>query len=149
MHHTQIERTMTLSLEGSADDVFPLFGPLREREWDPEWDPSFIAPDDGQSCATGTVFSTADPDRVWVMTVYDPARRSVRYVMVQASVVTFEIAVDVSPAGPGASTADVMYRRTALSPEGETALEEFSRSWPSWAQQWEQAINALLARRRI
>lgn len=147
MPHRQIERTMTLSLAGPADEAFPLFGPLREREWEPEWNPVFIAPDDGQSCAPGTVFVVpGPPEGVWVMTAYDAARRQVRYVMVQPRLVTSEIAVDVTPSGPQSSTALVAYRRTALSEAGEAALDEFIGVWPSWAGQWQSAINAVLSK---
>lgn len=147
MPHRQIERTMTLTLAGPADEAFVLFGPLREREWEPEWNPVFIAPDDGQSCAPGTVFVVlGPPEGVWVMTAYDAARRQVRYVMVQPRLVTSEIAVDVTPSGPQSSTALVAYRRTALSEAGEAALDEFIRVWPSWAGQWQSAINAVLSK---
>lgn len=145
MSQRQIERTMTLALAGPADAAFPLFGPLREREWDPAWNPVFIAPDDGQSCAAGTVFVVGGAsESVWVMTVYDPVRRQVRYVMLQPGIVTSEIAVDVAPAGAQSSRATVTYRRTALSEAGEAALDEFLRVWPSWAGQWEAAINAVI-----
>jgi hypothetical protein len=147
MPHRQIERTMTLSLAGPADEAFPLFGPLRECEWEPEWNPVFIAPDEGQSCAAGTVFVVpGPPEGVWVMTAYDVARRQVRYVMVQPRLVTSEIAVDVTPSGPQSSTAVVAYRRTALTEAGEAALDEFIRVWPSWAGQWQGAINAVLSK---
>ncbi len=147
MRHRQIERMMRLALAGPADHAFPLFGPLREREWDPEWNPVFIAPDDGESCAAGTVFVVAGPpDKVWVMTVYDTARRRVRYVMVQPGLVASEIGVDVAPSGPRSSTAVVTYRRTALSDAGEAALDEFIREWPSWAGHWQSAVNAILSR---
>jgi hypothetical protein len=145
MPHRQVERTMRLALAGPADEAFPLFGPMREREWDPDWRPVVIAPDDGESCAAGTVFVVGgNPDSVWVMTRYDPVSRQVRYVMLQPGVVTSEIAVDVTVQGPRASAATVSYRRTALSAAGETALDEFLRVWPSWAAQWEGAINAVL-----
>ncbi len=148
MRHRQIERKMTLSLEGSADEAFPLFGALREREWAPEWEPRFVAPDDGASCVPGTVFVVAGPpDKVWVMTVYDTARRQVRYVMVQPEIVTSEVGVDVTPSGPRSCTAVVAYRRTALSDAGEAALDEFVREWPSWAGEWQSAVNAALSKR--
>jgi hypothetical protein len=147
--HRQIERTMTLALEAPADMAFPLFGPLREREWDPAWNPVFVAPDDGRACAPGTVFTTAHPhESIWVMTTYDPARHRVRYVMLQPGLVTSEISVDVTDARSGTSAATVRYRRTAISTAGEDALDEFVRVWPAWAAEWQTAINAALARER-
>lgn len=147
MPHRQVERTMRLALAGPADEAFSLFGPLREREWDPDWNPVVIAPDDGESCAAGTVFVVGgNPDSVWVMTLYDPVSRQVRYVMLQPGVVTSEIAVDVAVASPRSSAATVTYRRTALSTAGETALDEFLRAWPSWAAQWKASINAVLSK---
>ncbi len=137
---------MALTLAGPADEAFPLFGPLREREWEPEWNPVFIAPDDGSSCAEGTVFVvTGSPDCVWVMTTYDQQRRRVRYVMVQPGRITSEVAVDVAETGPRSSSATVTYRRTALTAAGEAALDQFVREWPSWATQWETAVNRVLA----
>lgn len=148
MRHRQIERSMTLSLAGPADEAFPLFGPLREREWEPAWNPVFVAPDDGGSCAPGTVFVVeGPPEKVWVMTVYDAARRQVRYVMVQPGLVTSEVGVDVGASGPRTSTAVVTYRRTALSEAGEAALDGFIHEWPSWREQWQSAVNAVLSKK--
>ena len=40
----QRAQSFTIGLNGSVADVTPLFGPVREAEWAPDWSPRFIHP---------------------------------------------------------------------------------------------------------
>src|SRR5512146_3153269 len=77
-------RTMQLALRAPADAAFPLFGPVREREWSPDWSPRFLWPPAPAQGPAGAVFTTGGDGgaaALWVMTDYDPAARLVRYVI--------------------------------------------------------------------
>jgi hypothetical protein len=139
----QVIRTMTLHLAAPADALFPLFGPVREAEWSPDWKPTFIVPDPPAQGRAGAVFTTEDA--VWVMTDYDPARRQVRYVTLHPGRVVAQLWIDVSEEGPGRSRAVVTYRMTLLGPEGRATLDHFVTSFEHWPHHWEQAIAATLA----
>jgi hypothetical protein len=143
----QATRTMSLDLPGSADRAFPLFGPDREREWSPEWDPKFVVPTSPGQTADGAVFLVDhDPNpMVWVMTDYDPAERIVRYVVVRAGRTVTQLWIQVVPVSVNACRADVTYRYTALAPEGRLAVEHFVQSFPEWKRHWESHIAPVLA----
>src|SRR5438045_4813145 len=54
----QRPRSFIIALNGSVTDVTPLFGPVREAEWAPEWSPRFIHPAQGVQCE-GVIFTTS------------------------------------------------------------------------------------------
>ena len=54
----QRAQSFTIILNGSVSDVTPLFGPVREAEWAPDWSPRFIHPAQGVQ-REGVVFTTS------------------------------------------------------------------------------------------
>ena len=141
-------RTMRLQLSADADSVFPLFGPVRESEWSPDWSPRFLYPAAPAQGPDGAVFTTDGPGgaaSVWVMTDYDAAARGVRYVILHPGLSVGELSIHVAPAGPRASTAEVTYRFTALGPAGNDAIARWVEHFPHMQPHWEQALNARLA----
>ena len=96
----------------------------------------------------GAVFTTAGEGdaapSVWVMNEYDAAARRVRYTIFHPGVSTGEIAIVVAPAGDAACTADVTYRFTALTPDGDASIARWVAHFPHMAPHWEGAINARL-----
>ena len=143
----QVTRTMSLDLPAGADAAFPLFGPVRESEWSPDWAPEFVTPVPGAQSPDGAVFTTGakETPAVWLMTDYDPARRIVRYVNVRPGRLVTQIWIEVSSASPGSSRADVTYRCTLLGPEGRDSLAHFTGAFPDFKEHWEKAIRAALA----
>jgi hypothetical protein len=55
----QRTQTFTITLNGSVAEATPLFGPVREREWAPDWSPRFIHPAQGAQ-HDGVVFTTTN-----------------------------------------------------------------------------------------
>ena len=144
-------RTMHLSLHGDADVVFPLFGPVRESEWSPEWAPKFVHPSPPAQGPDGAVFTTEDHSgspSVWVMTDYDPVARRLRYVILHPGIEVGELSIAVRPGkAKRESTADVTYRFTALSDAGNDLIARWIEHFPHVAPHWEERINERLARR--
>src|SRR5438552_6514880 len=69
----QRTQSFTIELNGSVADVTPLFGPVREAEWAPDWSPRFIHPSQGAQ-REGVVFTTTGgdgKDRLWLLTTYE------------------------------------------------------------------------------
>jgi len=145
----QATRTMTLDLPAAADTVFPLFGPVGEAEWSPDWRPAFVTPLAASQTPDGAVFTVdGDPDSaLWVMTDYDPGARQVRYVIVRPGRLVTQLWIQVRPAGPAASHADVTYRNTLLGPAGRMALGRFVAGFAHRKPHWEHAIATALANR--
>jgi hypothetical protein len=147
----QRTQSFTIGLNGSVADVTPLFGPVREAEWAPDWAPRFIHPAQGAQCE-GVVFTTTSghgKDRLWLLTTYDVRNGRVEYVVMTPALTANEIKIRVVADGEQHCKATVTYRRSALVPEGN---EEIAKLDAHWAKEqrvhWETAINEALAKGR-
>ena len=141
----QRAQSFTIELNGSVADVAPLFGPVREVEWAPDWSPRFIHPAQGLQ-REGAVFTTTTAhgrDRVWLLTAYDVTNGRVEYVVMTPAFTADEIKIRVVPDGEQHCKATITYRRSALAAEGNEDAH--------WAEEqrihWETAINEALAKR--
>ena len=144
------QQNFILHLNGSMSEVAPMFGPVREAEWAPDWNPKFVHPSIA-SQAEGAVFTTnthGGPERIWIMTVYDEKEGRIEYVVVTPGVTANEIKIRISSQRNDRSQATVSYRKTALSAEGRTEVEKLDAAWSEQQRNhWETAINGVLARR--
>src|SRR5437899_12280381 len=114
-------QSFTIMLNGSVSDVTPLFGPVREAEWTPDWSTRFIHPVQGvQREGVGFTTSPGDGrDRLWLLTTYDVRNGRVEYVVVTPAVTANEIKIRVIPDREQHCKATITYRRSALTPEGK------------------------------
>jgi hypothetical protein len=144
------ERSFTVHLDAAPGEVFPLFGPIGEREWAPGWDPKMIFPADGFCPEKGSVFTTSDEDgeETWVVTGYDGQNSFISYVAVLPGHVVTGIEVRVQKRGENKSIAEVTHRRTALSARGNHMANALSENAARHAAHWEHAINEALRKRR-
>jgi hypothetical protein len=145
----QRTQSFTIALNGSVADVTPLFGPVREAEWAPDWSPRFIHPAQGAQ-RDGVVFTTTGAHgkgRLWLLTTYDLGNGRVEYVVMTPALTADEIKIRVVPGGEQRCKATITYRRSALAPEGN---EEVAKLDAHWAEEqrihWETAINEALAK---
>jgi hypothetical protein len=144
------ERRFAVHLDAAPDRAFPLFDPIGEREWAPNWDPKMIFPAVGSSPAKGWVFTTSDKDgdEIWVVTSYDAQNAFISYVAILPGQVVTEIEVRVQKQGENKSIAEVKHRRTALSQDGNHMVNALSENAAGHAAHWERAINEALRKRR-
>ena len=147
----QRAQSFTIGLNGSVADVTPLFGPVREAEWAPEWSPRFIHPAQGAQ-EDGVVFTTTTgpgKDRLWLLTAYDIKEGKVEYVVVIPALTASEIKIRIVPDGEQHCKATITYRRSALTPEGNEEVAKLDAHWVREQQiHWERAINEALAKGR-
>ena len=145
----QRTQSFTIALNGSVADVTPLFGPVREAEWAPDWSPRFIHPGQGIQ-REGVVFTTASGhgnDRLWLLTTYDVANGRVEYVVMTPAFTANEIKIRIVPAGQQHCKATITYRRSALTPEGNEEVVKLDAHWAEEQRMhWERAINEALAK---
>ena len=146
----QRTESFTIALNGSVSDVTPLFGPVREAEWAPEWSPRFIHRAQGAQ-KEGVVFTTTSgrsKKRLWLLTAYEVREGRVEYVVVTPELTASQIKIRVVPDGEEHCKATITYRRSALKPAGN---EEVAKLDTDWAKEqrihWEKAINGALAKR--
>jgi hypothetical protein len=138
-----VRASIVLHLRADADRAFPMFDPVNETRWSPDWHPTLLG--DGR-VAAGLVFTIAEEHgrTAWLLDRYDPRAREIRYVIARPTTLT-TIDVAVVPDGPQASVATVTYTRTALEAGAVDAVQAFARHFPTQGPHWESAINAALA----
>jgi hypothetical protein len=143
----QRTQSFTIVLNGTVAEVTPLFGPVREAEWAPNWSPRFIQPAQGAQ-REGVVFTTTSgegKDRLWLLTAYDVENGRVEYVVTTPAFTATEIKIRVVRDGEKHCKATITYRRSALAPEGN---EEVAKLDAHWAEEqrihWETANNKAL-----
>ena len=145
----QRSQSFTIALNGSVTKVTPLFGPVREVEWAPNWRPRFIHPPEGEQ-REGVVFSTGAADgkeRVWLLTAYDVQKGRVEYVLVTPGFTANQIKIQVVPDGERQCKATITYRHSALALEGNAEVAKLDAQWAEQQRiHWETAINAALRR---
>jgi hypothetical protein len=145
----QRTQSFTIGLNASVADATPLFGPVREAEWAPDWSPYFIYPAQGVQ-REGVVFSTRGSngkDQFWVLTRYDVRSGRVEYVVMTPAFTANEIKICVVPDGERRCKATVTYRRSALAPEGNGEVAKLDAHWAEEQRiHWETAINEALAK---
>jgi hypothetical protein len=134
--------SIVLRLKAPPEVAFPLFDPVNETKWDPEWQPQLL----GAKVEEGLVFLTGDgrSRTTWLVDRYDPVAHRIAYVVTGHKTLT-RILIDVQPHA-GGSQATVTEIKTALVPEAVAGVEHFAQHFPLEQSHWEAAINGVLAR---
>lgn len=143
MQAQRIQKSATIRLNGPIEQVFPLFGPIREKEWAEGWDPEIIFPKD-TLVGKHMVFQTHNPETfTWVIVNYEPGDFLIEY-LVTASERLWFITVICSPVGIE-TYATVTYSYTGFTPAANKKnYEAISRMFSSNLKDWEDAINNYL-----
>lgn len=124
----------------------PLFGPEGERAWaGKHWNPEFIHPQPAAD-VQGAVFSIQHGalKAVWVNTLFDLASGRFQYVYFLPDIMVTVIDVRLAPYGD-ATKVNVVYSRTALTPDGNEHVTAMSETDKNSGKEWEQSISNSLA----
>ena len=144
----QIMRAQTIHLPAGPDRVFPLFSPLGEKHWEPDWNPQMLYPASG-AAQVGAVFTTQhadEPAKIWTIIGYDRAQTTISYLNVAPMSHLTRIDIACAPAAPQATSASVTYTLTALTPHGSAYLDRFTEAhYQAYIASWERAITYYLA----
>jgi len=143
-----VTQTGTIHLNGAIHRVFPFFGPVREKEWAPGWNPQIVFPI-GPEIAEGMVF-TVQQDKngiaYWMVTRFDPATHTIAYANVIPGLLAVRIQIACRAAGDQQTDVTVTYQHTALSDAGNQIVEQLDdKASEAKMAHWQHAINHLLA----
>jgi hypothetical protein len=140
------DASIALRLAAPPSAVFPLFGPVREGEWSPHWDPKFLFPVE-KSQVAGAVFTTREDEgeAVWVMDIYDEEKLRITYVIVLPGICVARLEIVLKPGANNTTEASVTHHFTALSEAGDKYVKENAKSFPDEREHWEHAMNQRLA----
>ena len=139
--------TTELLLNGTPDTVFPLFGPIREKEWAAGWNPFMVYSESPLGDHPGTIFVVAHENgrrAIWYVTQFDAVRRVAEYICIMSPDVMKVIQVRCEPAEPNRTRAFVTYTYTALSSDGNTTIAHLRHHHPTMVAEWEAMINQCL-----
>lgn len=140
----RISRSTTICLKANIGEVFPMFGPVREKDWAFGWNPEVLY-SESPLVEEKMVFRTpgVDGDYIWTMSKFDADLHLVEY-MVHTENRLWFITVQCKDAGPQ-TLATVTYTYTSINQAGialnQNALEEMFRHE---LKDWEDAINHYL-----
>ena len=146
-----ISKTATITLHAPLEDAFPLFGPIREREWAEGWNPRMVT-EHSTDAEQHMVFQTdahsdTDPDTfTWVLSNYDPENAFIEYT-VFATERLWWITIDCDqPAGNETTSATITYTFVGLTEQGDQDNEHaLERMYRNDLHDWQKAINHYLS----
>ena len=118
------------------------FTRVGERRWVDGWEPRVPVGERGDGREPGTVWLTAAGGCETVWTVVDRDERAVRYSRSTPGFWAGLVEVSVDYAQRGGSRVTVLYRLTALSAEGEAALDDFAAAYEGFIAEWERLVAA-------
>ncbi|MFQ6087966.1 MAG: hypothetical protein ACE5K0_03580 [Candidatus Methanofastidiosia archaeon] len=145
----RISRTSIITLNAPLKRVFPLFGPIKEKEWAEGWNPEIIY-SNTNLLEEYMVFKTkshghGEPNYIWIVTKYMPEQPLIEY-----TVFTTErlwcIAIKCSENTTNQKTeAEITYTYTGLTEKGNAINEKALQvMYSNDLKDWEEAINYYL-----
>lgn len=146
----KIYRSSTIKLKDNFEQVFPLFGPVREKDWADGWDPHVLL-SDSENIEEHMVFQSpshledGEDHYTWIVSKYIPDQGQIEYTVFTESRLWW-ITIDCKPEPGGESCeATVTYTYVGLTARGNrlnaTALEAMFKHD---LKDWEHAINHYL-----
>ena len=151
----RVSHEYTQTNNASPQQVFPLLCPVREADWAPGWQYRLIYSESGVA-ELGCVFTTPNPsasgasvsaEKTWIVTDYEPAAFRIGFVWINPNRVAAEIRIQLMPAAEATTKANIRYRYTGLSEEGNREIETYDENWfRNMMEGWEKAINEYLRR---
>ncbi len=143
----RITRSATFKVAGEIQNVFPLFGPIREKEWATGWNPEVIFATHPEA-ELHMIFKTAgtadEPEYLWTITHYNPETYCIVYTVSTANRIWF-ITVQCESAKTE-TMVTVTYSYTGLNEIGNMRNREMlQRMFMHDLRDWETAINYYLS----
>jgi hypothetical protein len=136
-------------LSGPVNEVFPLFSPLGEKSWVPEWSPELIHPP-GVSWQRGQVFRTREEQKeaVWIVTQLNPELHEVEYYRVEPGRYVARVAVLCTSVPEGQTEVHTEYDFVGLSESGNAEISAMdTKSYDAKMKRWQGRISDSLAKK--
>jgi hypothetical protein len=145
----RISRTSTITLNAPLERVFPLFGPVREKEWAAGWEPQVLY-STTDFVEEHMVFKTRshhgqEPDSTWTVSKYHSDQAFIEYTVFAPERlwwITIQCREDIV----GETTeAEITYTYTGLAEKGNAINERALKTmYRRDLKDWEEAINHYL-----
>ena len=129
----RVSKTSSITLKAALEQVFPLFGPMREMEWAEGWQPELVY-GPAEPVAEHMVFKTqahghGEPDYTWTVSKYAPDQALIEYTVFTPERL-WTITIQCRPvAAAQATQAEITYTYTGLSEHAFILRRR--RRWPT------------------
>jgi hypothetical protein len=144
----RIARTSSITLNASLNRVFPLVGPIKEKDWATGWDPQIVY--STADVEEHMVFQTRSPHGsetifTWTVSKYQPAQALIEYTVFTTERM-WRITVQCYERNGGRTTeAEITYTYTGLTEQGNLINEKaLAAMYYRDLKDWEEAINHYL-----
>jgi hypothetical protein len=142
-------KSASITLNANIEKVFPLFGAIDEKKWEPSWNPQIIFPASG-NMEEGLIFQTPDhvhtaPQVTWVVVKYDVKQHLLAYCLTSPIRVAI-ITINCTAIEGNNTRVDISYQFTGLTKDGnELSHHMLTKVFASNLKDWETAMNTYLA----
>jgi len=139
-------RSADILLDVRVQEAFPLFGPIREKDWAEGWEP--VVRHGAGVVEEKMIFQTKgsyrdEPDYTWIVSKYFPDRYLIKYTVISSNRVWF-ITVQCNPVGLK-TRATIRYSYHGFTPIAiQRNHESIQQMFASNLNDWEVAINYFL-----
>jgi hypothetical protein len=145
-----VSRTCRIDLAGTLDEVFPLFGPIKEQEWAEGWHPRIVWPN-SDVVQEHMVFQTdshgsEDPSSyTWIVSRYAPESAEIEYTVFAEERVWWIAINCYQEEGSATSRAEITYTYLGLTEHGHQLNRlALGRMFQHDLKDWEIRINHYL-----
>jgi hypothetical protein len=140
----RISKTSTIELNSTIENIFPLFGPIKEKEWADGWDPKIIFSTtslvDEHMIFTTKASNLSEEKFTWVVTKFFPEQHLIEYAVSTPNRIWF-IHV-MCKARSEKTLATIQYTFTGLTSEGnEYNRKALEKMYAHDLKDWQDAIN--------
>ncbi len=142
----RITHSYVQTIEGTPDEIFPLYCPVKEALWCEGWDPVAVYTTSGV-VEPECVFTTEDNgiESAWFVTVYDNKQGRVEMIKHTPGVTISKLRITIEPICQKTTRAIISYGFTSLSKSGDEVLKEFTEeNYNTSMAAWEKAMNHYL-----
>ena len=146
----RISKTSTINLNAPLEKSFPLFGPVREKEWAPGWNPEILYSttnlvEEHMVFKTPAHHGHGEPGFVWTVSKYLPDQALIEY-MVFTPERLWWITIQCYEDTPNQTTeAEITYTYTGLTDMGNAINERaLQMMYAHDLKDWEELINHYL-----
>jgi hypothetical protein len=145
----RISRTSTIILKAPLEKVFPLFGPLKEKEWAEGWNPEIVY-SDADYVEERMVFKTkthghGETEYTWTVSKYSPEQSLIEYTVFTPERLWFITIKCTENVAAQTTEAEITYTYTGLAERGNATNEKALQAmYAHNLKDWEKAINYYL-----
>jgi hypothetical protein len=125
-------------------EAFPLFTPKGEEDWVPDWAPTYLRPETGDTCEE-MIFTTGagEEKTYWTCLKWQPEEGHVRYLRLTPASRVAIVDVRCTPVGDAATRVLVGYEIQSLTDAGRDYIAAMSDGdFAGMIDQWPELISA-------